>query len=292
MLRKKRGQTVVLVLLLSLMGLTLGLSQVSRSLSDLKQVTYVDAGTKAFAGAEAGLQYALSNLTTKINNNESISTDCTTNIPATSALNLGSNFSSVTYTLCANSSATVFYPAVPSDEAREIDLSPALGVNGVTGVNVAWYNATNSNTALEIIAVVDNNFNLRRYFYDPTNPVGTGFLSSYQVGSGGCTNTNLINSNGRCTSPSAGSPAIPISLPAYKLLRIKPLAGVNGGPTDIAVISFGTTPRILGPATYTVSATATMVNGTVKKLEVIKTPPALPGVFDNGFFSSGSISKN
>jgi hypothetical protein len=287
MLRKKRGQTVVLVLLLSLMGLTLGLSQVSRSLSDLKQVTYVDAGTKAFAGAEAGLQYALSNLTTKINNNESISTDCTTNIPATSALNLGSNFSSVTYTLCANSSATVFYPAVPSDEAREIDLSPALGVNGVTGVNVAWYNATNSNTALEIIAVVDNNFNLRRYLYNPAGSVGTGFTASYPVGS--C--TSLIHSSGRCTGSSA-SPAIPISLPAYKLLRIKPLAGVNGGPTDIAVISFGTTPRILGPATYTVSATATMVNGTVKKLEVIKTPPALPGVFDNGFFSSGSISKN
>jgi len=117
--------------------------------------------------------------------------------------------------------------------------------------------------------------------------VGTGFTASYSAGN--C--TSLIDSSGRCTSSNTSS-VIPINLSAYKLLRIKPLAGVGGGTTDIAVISSGTTSWTLGPATYTVSATATMVNGTVKKLEVIKTPPALPGVFDNGFFSSGSISKN
>ncbi|MBI3887452.1 LamG domain-containing protein [Candidatus Microgenomates bacterium] len=62
-MKLRSGQITVIVLLLSLMGLTIGLSQISRSLSDLKQVSYVDSGTKAYAAAETGMQYALNQLT-------------------------------------------------------------------------------------------------------------------------------------------------------------------------------------------------------------------------------------
>lgn len=292
---KNKGQIVVLVLLLSLMGLTIGLSQVSRSLSDLKQVTYVDAGTKAFAAAEAALQYGLNQLTT-------VGTANCTEIPIKDVLFSTANFNNVTYKVCPNPATYAYFPAVPSDEVREIDLTNID--SSVRNVNIAWFNAANAavnaNTGLEVV-VVDNNFTITRYVYNaynitPTPP--TGFNTSYSVGS--CLNcfpsevmTNI--SNGSSTgsdvlgSIQVGNPANP----PYILLRIKPLAN-SLGTTDIVVVGYnnGGAIKSLGPTTYTVTATATTTNNTTKKLQVIKISPALPGVFDFAIFSRGSVSKN
>lgn len=280
------GQVVVLVLLMGLMGLTVGLSVASRSLADLKQVSNVDSGTKAFAGAEAGLQYGLTVL-----NSGQLSTSGS--IPTN---DLPSGFTSITYTIAPNTdNAMSYFSAINSNDVIQLDLSTVTA--STSGADILW---SNPDAAMEII-VVDSNNRLTRYIYNPQytglNPNPT-FTNSNPAA--GCVNVNCTVSaafaaSGRCTAPDAtGLWSIPVqsSVGAYKLMRVKPL--INGtGTTDIAVCGRTTdrTPPDLGGINYTVTAVATTTNNTQKKLQVLKFPPALPSLFDYVIFSRGAVSK-
>jgi hypothetical protein len=58
--KNENGQTIVIILLVMVVGLTIGLSMVSRSLTDLRISQQMEQSQRAFSGAEAGLEYALS----------------------------------------------------------------------------------------------------------------------------------------------------------------------------------------------------------------------------------------
>ncbi len=110
----RKGQVTILALLIGLMGLTIGLSMASRSLSDFHQVTIVDQGTKALAAAEAGLQYALNQL-----NYNNASQNCTPSSVASLPTNVVSslaNISGVNYNICFN---TVNYQTMTNPRMKE-----------------------------------------------------------------------------------------------------------------------------------------------------------------------------
>lgn len=59
-IHNERGQTIIILLLVMVVGLTIGLSLVSRSLTDIKISQQTELSQRAFSAAEAGLEYALS----------------------------------------------------------------------------------------------------------------------------------------------------------------------------------------------------------------------------------------
>lgn len=270
-----KGQITVLVLLIALMGLTIGLSQVSRSLSDLKQISYVDSGTKAFAAAESGSQYALNKILTG-----QIISDCTTqySYPVTDWPGLDN----VTFTSCTNSSGYVEIP-LKKDEVLQLDLS-GLPSN-LQAVDIFWKN-TNNNAAMEVITVDSNNV-LTHYAnngYQMTPPLPNSFAtavapSNCHINNDICDDANF--SNGSCFSP---------TISRVDLIRIKPLYA------DVSLLVCGrgaghSSARLDGQI-YTITTTATTKDGVVKKLQIQKALPALPSIFDFSIYSGGGIFKN
>lgn len=271
---------MVLVLLLSLMGLTIGLSQVSRSLSDLKQVSYVDFGTKAFFGAETGLQWGLKQLSL-----DNINCSPGTNLVADLGMTIP-GMKEVNITVCPSADTPrATFMGLVSDGVVQIDLTKMAP--SATGIDVLWKNPSGAEISPLEVIVVGSDGKIKRYVYNGTNTDSTGFLAS-QVGSScttGSCNLNAFNS-GRCTAS-----RVPVTS-ADKILRVKPLAG-SSGSTDIGLCGRSNTGAAnLGSVNYTVTATATTNNNTQKKLQTIKVPAALPGIFDFALFSKGSIVKN
>src|SRR3989344_2928526 len=56
---KNRGQVILIILLITTVGLTIGLSLVSRTITDIKVSTQITESSKAFSAAESGIEAAL-----------------------------------------------------------------------------------------------------------------------------------------------------------------------------------------------------------------------------------------
>ena len=54
-----RGQVILIILLITTIGLTIGLSLVSRTITDIKVSTQITESSKAFSAAESGIEAAL-----------------------------------------------------------------------------------------------------------------------------------------------------------------------------------------------------------------------------------------
>lgn len=60
-MKKNSGQVILIILLVTAVGLTIGLSLVSRTINDVKISSQVAESSKAFSAAEAGIETALRN---------------------------------------------------------------------------------------------------------------------------------------------------------------------------------------------------------------------------------------
>lgn len=267
---------MVLVLLLSLMGLTVGLSTASRSLSDLKQITYVDAGTKAFAAAEAALQYGLSNI-----GSYSAST-CTTEQAVPLSI---TGIKALTYRICSSNrdyAATL----VPKDGVFELSVEgiPA----SIRSFDLVW---SNPGAALEGI-IVRNDYSVERYAVrGGSGPVNNGFQTTPIAGAS-CVDRSERHlcaddtfNDGYCYR------GIPHMSTGDQFIRVKALYA----ETKIAICandgSNGWGNGLEQDQILDVIVTATTDNGTVRRLQAVRTPAALPGIFDYAVYSRGQIIK-
>lgn len=266
----RSGQITILVLLLSLLGLTTALSVASRSLSDLKQVTQVDVGTKAFAAAEAGLEFALNEFSRNFNPDCTVQTANLT-IPGISGIN---------YTICPNSKDYASWTNVFKDDVFQV-VFPTNNPNNLKSANVLWENPA---AAIEI-DVIDNGGTVSRYF---SNPVGSTTANGFATGS------NVAN----CISSTCNDPAFSswsscvigiANIDNASMIRIKPLYANSS--VAICGQTAGGSPGRIPLQNYVITVTATSTNGTVRKIQVIKTPPVLPAIFDNVLYTSGSIVR-
>lgn len=256
----RSGQITVLVLLLSLLGLTTALSVASRSLSDLKQVTQVDAGTKAFAAAEAGLQYGLNQLSV--------------GGPATGPVSVPG--ATVNYRIDTSIGNVAFVPLANVDDVVQLNLS---GVNSNTKFfDVFWQ----GNGQIEAI-ILDKNNSIRRLIFNAVGTSGHSFSSA--ISTAGDTTNCLTGYSGYTNSTGDN-----IKFEANdKFLRIKALT--NSTSVLICALTAGKSRIDMPTPITTVTATATTVNGTVKKLQVAKSPPTVPAIFDYVLYTGGSIVK-
>lgn len=297
-MNKTAGQVTILVLLLSLLGLTIVLSLASRSLSDLKQVTYVDAGTRTLAGAEAGLQYALSESnnwsTFGFNLNNCADSTKDRSFPGTLSF-----VSSAKYRVClASGQSSTLATNVPQDDVVEIDLS---GANpNLKAFDVSW----DGTTASVEIEVVDkdtgtNAYSIRRYAYNPvaSNKGGSNGFATALAGT-------ICNGDGTICPSSAYSNCTGASEICYhadcaagtkvaQLVRIKPL--YSSASVSVCGRDVNSAPVLItgGASYYRVIVTATSINGTVRRIQSDRSPVSsgLPAIFDNVFYTGGSISK-
>lgn len=239
----------VFVLLVMLLGMSVGLSVMSRSLQDLKSTTTSDQSSRAFSAAEAGLEVALA-----------------TDLSATSG-NVTINNVNVHYDVVAT--PNTFTATITKDDVGQIEL--AGNTNPIT---ISWGDAgsgcnlaDNGDPAMELNLYTYNVgsqvYGLKKYAYNPYNCSGNDF-SVAGAGSGFRSTVTI--------TPSADA----------KLLRLKPI--YNNATVQVT----GT----FGPQTYQITSKGTTTTGVARAVQIYKTKPALPPLFDYVLFGgSGSVSQ-
>lgn len=278
--RKNRsGQITLLAILLGVLGLTVGMSVASRSLSDLKQASYVDFGTKALAAAEAGAEYGLNQITISppasgcVNSGNLVATGQPLDILGT---NPALDIKSVTVDMCKSSSGYV-NESVAAEDVMQVDMTSGAAGN----FYVLWENTAQ---AVEVTAIYSD-YSIRRFAFNSGSPTSAPWNNN------NFTNVNTApGSISNC--PTSGlnyqSPAISTAANPYLMqLRVKPL----GGTATIQVctdIAGGVEAQ-----SYNVVSTAETNNNVVKKIQVTKDIYGnLPAIFDNVIYSGGSLIKN
>ena len=293
---KNSGQLTILVLLLAMLTLVGGLSVATRSLSDLKQVTFVDSGTKALAAAELGLQYAFANQNT-FGSITPPGSGCSSKILVSGLTLAGIDNSSVKYQICRVSQKSVTAPAVAKDDVLQVDLS---NVSGIKGFDVSW----RGQGAVEIEVVdksANGNYYVRRYGYNSSlKPYDNGFITARPG-----TDCVISERQAACDTSSGGTydsctgygevayqyvaPLPDGSTTLAKLIRVRPLYAA----ADVLVCAQNTTDPTAGFGldSYQITAVAKALDGSTKKIQAAYYPSALPAIFDNVLYSGGSISK-
>ncbi len=261
----RNGQITILVLLLGLMGLTVALSSASRSLSDLKQVSYVDFGTKAFAAAEAGLQYGLNAFAS----NPGL-VDCVNpqNITGLTINGINTTAGKFQYQICATGGNNFDAGTVTQDNVAELSLVGASPPPDM--IRVHW--DTGRSVEVVIVRLQAGTYSLRRYAFNATG-----------VGSG--------NGFGSATCGADCYAEITGLAPQDQLVRIKPVYGSSRIWAEAFKTGGGGGQTRLQAQNYTVSAWAETTNGTKKKVQAVQSPPTLPSIFDYVLFSNSSITR-
>lgn len=163
-MKNDRGQVIIILLLVMVVGLTIGLSVVSRSLLNVKQSTQTEESSRAFTAAEAGIEVALEGTvtgeTTPIGDS---SYKCTKD-------EQGSGPENVFYNLEKDKVAQLYFTSAVDVETRL--LGPAVNsvrlLWGVPGSNIDL-----SAPALEVNLIykniTDSSYHLAKFALDPNS---------------------------------------------------------------------------------------------------------------------------
>lgn len=263
---RQKGQVTLLAVILGVLGLTLGLSVASRSLSDLRQASTVDFGTKALAAAEAGVEYGLAQIAA--NANFSVTQQELVDLidgPLKDLANIGIK----TLKLDVSRPVAGFARSngvVAKDDVFQVDFSSG---SPPQRFDIFWTDAD----GIEV-AALSTTYAVSRFAYKRS---GSAVAASFDPAAG-CDPVCDAFPAGSCSRVDTGGTNT-------LLLRIKPVQS----QAEILVCPVGGT---IPSQYYEVTATATTRNGTVKKVRVRRdVSGTLPGIFDNVLYSGGSISK-
>lgn len=276
----KKGQITLLAVILGVLGLTLGLSVASRSLSDLRQASTVDFGTKALAAAEAGAEYGLNQLAVNpavAITNPCDSSDGTELTTGANSLVFGDELGieSLKYKICQSTGSFARNQTeVPQDEVYQVDFSAAAPTQSL---GIFWKGDANG----IVVSALYRDYTVNRYAFQAGSALGAS--SNFQsVGNSGtpCDTFTPIKGN---TSSSAIPQFSGAASNTLLLLRVMPV----GGSADILVCG-GTFPAQY----YEVISRAETTNGTIKRIKVTRdVSGTMPAIFDNVLYSGGDIIK-
>lgn len=271
-IKQRSGQTLVLVILAMAVSLAAGLAISSRSLSSLKSSSFSTQSSAAYHAAEAGAEEALMWLTDGVHTDGLISGSIPR--PYTSSGSLtGAAYS---YTIDVGGGGSANYPLhLDKDKTQEIKLN---GIVGPKNLDICWglSGDTGDDASIEMLLIIGD--------------AGSGYTLSQKIGvNGSSTLGGLPLNNGFDTLPSGDGVYRHCRNVSWlvnekaQLLRVKAL--------------YNNTSAVVKPATITLPAQAFIVNSTgtagesIRKLEVTKTLPALPEIFDFAIFTPADLTK-
>lgn len=267
----RRGQALIIMLLVMTVSLTLGVAISSRVVTTLRQISYSAQSAAALSLAEAGVEEGLKRIT----DNPSLPLPYSSDDVA-----LGDGKFNYAIENLALSPIFDKLSPIARDKAVQIDLR---GYTGTT-VDVCWVDSskpseTANQAAMEITLVYLESgvYKLLRYAYDPVvTRQGTNMFSSppYSLGNN-CTD-NGVNHQYRATV------TVPLGT-TPQLLRLRAL--YNTVPNSFAVRA-GTGAL---PSQGVVITSTGFVANVQRRVEVTRSTPALSELFDFVIFSGAGL---
>lgn len=309
---KQRGQILIIILLVLVVSLSIVLSLVSRSVTDVRTSATTEQSNRAYFAAEAGVEQALKQLK-----------DDPYYTGTIAPTNPFSNQANFTTTVSPSGGTTPF--AFPSpfvaDNPAQVNLLnnyQCLSSGSVASscsnsgsymknsdrMYVYWGddNYSDANTATEITFIYENGgtYGVAKVAYDTQgssrgNSFSTRVDGSYldSIGSFNSTCDNLSTQLGtknykHCQEIIFNQAGVPTGATLY-LARIRLLYNTQAEPIAVAPKS-GTSLPAQGSE---IVSTGSIPGGATRKLKVFRSFPSLPGIFDYVLFngSSNPLSK-
>jgi hypothetical protein len=265
----QRGQVVLVILLVISVVLVVGLSAVSRSVTDIKLSQQSQESARALLMAQAGLEKAI-----RANANINLTTDESLNVEySVSKIDLGNSAEYIfPEKIDAGESVSFWFLPHQSDGSLDTEYSPP------SRIKIGW-GESESNIVLEanIIYKSATGFSSKRYVYGPDLLEGkaTGFDSS----------AGVITIGGKVFRSSTNE--IPLTDGVPYLMQLKLL--LNTSPQPIGVLSTDSSKVFPEQGSCFVSTAQVSESGITRKLEQCQLWPTVPTIFNYLLFSEGSI---
>ena len=268
--KNQQGQTLILMLIVTVVSLTVGVAISSRAVSTLKQTSYTAQAGKAQKFADAGIEEALGfgDLSTQV---------------GTHTIDLDGGGDDVTYTVAESGNAESVELQLGKDETYQLNLTSA----SLTGLEVRWSLKGGNKDAIIVYSIIhkDSSGNVTIQQKGASDPTESGAdLCNLPLGSSDPTVSATdpdydykITISGLSVNPGAGEELY---------LRVRPLCQDNVD-TKITALPTGIDLPNQG---YTITSTGTYGEAEWTA-EVTKMNPALPSIFDFAIFSDSALSK-
>jgi len=271
------GQILILILLIIVVGFTILLSIISRSLVDVRIASNTEATNRAYFAAEAGVEEALKKIA------GGVTTGGTIDFAAI-------NKSSADYTISSDVSADFNYPVnVSRDDSVQINLLtdyalPSSGSN--TGnIKICWGNSASDKPAIETTLIYENpvgsgTFLARKDAFDTDAASHGNNFAPPDIGT--CT-IGSVNYQFQKTLNYSTNPG------THYLLRVRFLYNTAAQPLGLTTTGVVGASGPLPAQGYEVISTGKTDLGTERKLKVFKQYPALPAIFDYVLFNGSTV---
>lgn len=286
LLKQQKGEMILIILLVMAVGLTIGLSVASRSLTDIRLSTQIEESSRAFSAAEAGIESILKQ-----------GIFSASDIPSTPITGTNTTYN-VSLSSLGNSASLFEFPSdISEGDAQTIWLVPQKeGGPDTEGTDynsqqiaVCWkaLSSAVAAPALEVsVLYIDTNgdYEIARNAYDPDNTARSG---------NGFTTSGISSPSTNCSGYdyevmvdfATLDDALPITA-SDKLvaLRLRPVyAGAR-----LAVLPQGASLPEQGKNIVSTGQTA---SGVSRKWNVVQTYSAPHDIFDYALWSGTEISK-
>lgn len=275
-LKKESGQVVLMLVLITIVGLTIGLSLISRTVTDIRISSQLEQSGRAFSAAEAGVENALKGATVG-------GPVATIALPDATA--------SYSVTQVGNSSATLSFPVTSPGSLQTVWLidhnTDGITLNEASGYSypasssfdICWGTAPNLTPAMVVslfYKTAGGTYKVARGAYDANAASrGNNFTSVDSAGS-------YCNSNFRFKKTITPTTDFAVAA-ADKLLflRVRPVYE----NTIFAVKPSVSNPDVLLPVQSKIITSVGQTNtGVVRKIQVIQGYNVLPEIADFGLF--------
>ncbi len=271
--KNQQGQTLILMLIVTVVSLTVGVAISSRAISTLKQTSYTAQAGKAQKFADAGVEEALgaADLSVLAATCPDVDHPCT--------IDFDGGDDDVEYYIEQSGGGTIVETPIEKDTTIQIDLAGYTGSN----IKIYWVSGTTEedNKAALIFSLIyedGGETKIEKHAYDPDADRRQGANGNNFTAPG-----LGADINGKTYNYSTELLSIP---PVIKALRIRAL--YNDTPNSIVVQSPG--GQSFSNQGYKITSTGTYGEAEWTA-EVTKMNPALPAIFDFAIFSDTSLTK-
>lgn len=292
-LKSRRGQILILFLLILVVGLAIVLSVASRTVTDIRITTTSDESSRAYFAAEAAIEEALK----KVSSSGA----------ATFTLNftdLNRTTANVEITADSPDNPFVYPTEIARDGAAQIALMTPFSPPNQTNLNNGQWPGGNSLTffwvgpaAIEVSVVyatevgggnyvISGPGSISKQIFDPSGLGCTGSSISpesfstpgFSFDANRKATLNILGSSETCTSLKKPSGTVkPVLARVRTLYNSSPLAVEGNVP--------------LPPQGFTIDSSGKTPSGVTRRIEVARLYSSVPSIFDYVLFSGGSDLK-
>lgn len=257
---KQKGQVVLILVLLTVIGLTVGLSLISRTVTDVRISSQIEQSGRAFSAAEAGIETAL--VGSSIGGTASGNVTLDGANASYSVENQGGGTGVSLYPLTEVGNGQTIWFVNHTQDGKLDETNPVYTPD--TELEICWGTSADAPPAIAVTYVYDDagTYNIVKGMYDPIGTRGNNFSSAESAG-GYCNGTFLYRV--RIT------PSSDLAVPSTATLLFVRLTPVYF-PTAIAVRPSAALPV----QSRKISSVGQTETGVVRKIQVTQTYPIIP----------------